>query len=267
MTAAGTEPPLRWRVNGCLSTGMLARRPVSDHCGAFADAGCSGSFISKLNDPVTISLRDLAYLMLTISDNVATDVITGVAGLDSINARLRTIGCAQTTVVGDVATMEDGVATILGFSDYAELLSAQRGDLGAAARDRSTDPSRIDRCRALDPAVASCTTARDATRLLASIWSDVAAPPPAGATLRSVMADQVTRRLAAAVPDGGSLAAKSGALFGRIRNEIGVITDPEAEQYAVAVLTRANEPFAGQAAIDSAMAAVVKSALRDLRGR
>jgi beta-lactamase class A len=218
--------------------------------------------ISRFRHPVTMSLRDVAYLMLTISDNAATDVVTAAVGLDAVTARLQAIGCDTTHVVSDIATMLDGVATDLGFPDYAELLRAQSGERGPEAQARATDQRRIDACRALDPTVATRTTARDMTRLLTAIWADEASAP-----LRAAMAEQVTRRMAPAVPDGGTLAAKSGGLFGRIRNEVGVITDPgrDGTAYAFAVLTRAHRPFAGEAAANAAMAAAVANAITRLR--
>ena len=78
------------------------------------------------------------------------------------------------------------------------------------------------------------------------------------------MGQQVTRRLEAAVPDGGALAAKSGALFGRVRNEVGVITWPDGSRYAVAIFTRAHAPFAGAAGINAQMARAVKLGIEAL---
>lgn len=73
------------------------------------------------------------------------------------------------------------------------------------------------------------------------------------------------RRLAPAVPDGGTLAAKSGGLFGRVRNEIGVISYPAGPAYAFAILTHASEAFRRGPLIDTAMAAAVDTAIRALR--
>ncbi len=80
------------------------------------------------------------------------------------------------------------------------------------------------------------------------------------------MAQQLTRRLATAVPAGGTLAAKSAALFGRVANEIAVITDNGREAYAVAVFTRAHEPFTNAAQIN-AMAAATAGAITKLQSR
>jgi beta-lactamase class A len=202
--------------------------------------------------------------MLTISDNAATNVIESVVGLEAINHRLGAIGCHETVVV-DFGAMLDEVALDLGFVDYPQLLVAQRGELGSEAQARSTDQARIDACRALDVSKTNRTTARDATRLLAAIWADTAAGAPARTTLRSVMAQQVTRRLAGAVPAGGALAAKSGTLFGRVANEIAVITDPDGDAYAVAICTRAHVPYRNQVAINAVMARAATEAIRLLR--
>ncbi|MGH9079741.1 MAG: serine hydrolase, partial [Acidimicrobiales bacterium] len=219
--------------------------------------------LSRFQDPATVSLRDLAYLMLTISDNAATEIIRSTVGRDTINRRLAGIGCHATVVV-DFRALLDGVAAELGFADYPELLVAQRGELGPDAQARSTDQDKIDACRALDPDQTNRTTARDSTRLLAAVWSDKAASPAACANLRSTMAEQVTRRFLRVVPPGGKLAAKSGALFGRVTNEIGVVTYSDGGAFAVAVFTRAEAPFQNQPRINAAMAQAAALAVERL---
>jgi len=222
--------------------------------------------ISCATDAVTMSLRDLCAAMLAISDNAATDAVLEVVGIAAVNDRLARLGCTSTVLVESIGSSIDALATELGFPDYATLLRAQAGDLGPDAQRASTDQERIGATRVLDPARATRTTARDMTRLLHAVWSDEAASEAACADLRQAMAGQVTRRLAPAVPDGGGLAAKSGSFFGRVRNEIGVITAPTGERYALAVLTRPHRPFVGTATIDHAMAEAVRVAIADLGG-
>lgn len=217
--------------------------------------------ISSAIDPVTISLRDLCAAMLAISDNAATDVVLEVVGIDAVNDRLGRLGCTSTVLVESIGSSIDALATELGFTDYATLLQAQAGDLGPEAQRVSTNQDRIGATRVLDPARATRTTARDMTCLLRAVWLDQAASETACANLRQAMAGQVTRRLAPAVPDGGGLAAKSGSLFGRVRNEIGVITTPTGEHFALAVLTRPHRPFVGTATIDRAMSEAVRVAI------
>ena len=221
--------------------------------------------LSIFEDPARVSLRDLARLMLTLSDNAATDILTRRVGLDRINARAQDCGCRATVLESDLQAMLDGVAAEMGFASYAELLDAQSGRQGDAARSRASDPERLDRVGALSPSRASRTTARDMTAFLDAVWNDSGAGPQACRSLRQVMAQQVTRRLEAAVPDGGGLAAKSGGLFGRVRNEIGVIAYPDGHRYAVAVLTRARKPFVGAAAINAQIGEAARLAIAALR--
>ena len=67
------------------------------------------------------------------------------------------------------------------------------------------------------------------------------------------------------MPDGGKLAAKSGGLFGRVRNEIAVITYTDGSCYAAAIFTQADKAFSGTAAINSQMGVIVDEAIRSLR--
>ena len=229
------------------------------------EATAGGPGIALFEHPVEIAVRDLAILMLTISDNTATDVLTHLVGFEAIHRRLSKLELYKTAITSDLKTMWDSIAKELGFADYAELLAAQSGKLGQAAKTRATDQAAIDRCAVIDPARTSHATARDMTHFLSLVWRDAAAAPAACAMLRAVMADQVSRRMEPAVPDGGKLAAKSGSLFGRIRNEIGVITWPDGRRYAFAVFTHAHTPFKGAPAINAAMAGAVKSAIGALR--
>jgi beta-lactamase class A len=230
---------------------------------ATATAGPTG--ISLYRDPVRLSLRDLAAQMMTVSDNAATDVVMRAVGLEAVNARAAHCGCHATHIVSDLSTMLDGVARALGFQSYAVLIEAQSGARGEAARAQSTNNDHIARLPPLDPLQATRTTARDMTTFLAAVWNDTAADPAACDDLRRLMEGQVTRRLERAVPDGGSLAAKSGGLFGRVRNEIAVITYPNSSRYAVAIFTQADKAFTGTAAINAQMGVIVDQAIRSLR--
>jgi beta-lactamase class A len=226
-------------------------------------AGPSG--ISAFEDPLRISLRDLCRLMMSISDNTATDVLVGVVGLNQVNARARACGCHATMVESDLRTLFDSIAVDLGFATYADLLVAQSGALGPDARRRSIDGARIDACTALDPDRTLRATPRDMTRLLRAIWADEAAPPVSCAAVRAVMAQQVTGRLVRALPDGATVASKTGSLLGRVRNEVGVITHADGRAFAVAVFTWAHQRFERVADIETEMARAMAAAIAGLR--
>ena len=226
-------------------------------------AGPTG--VSSFSDPVRMSLRDLARQMMSVSDNAATDLLLARVGRDRINARLHACGCLETVVECDLATMFDEMAIEIGFADYAELAAARAGGLGADALARSNDRALVDRATAFDPTRTNRSTPRDMTRLLRAAWRDEAATPDACAALREVMAQQVSTRLGRNLPDGATIAAKTGSLTGRVRNEAGVITHADGRAFAVAVFTRAHAPFEQVAAIEAEIGKGAAAAIDLLR--
>ncbi len=215
-------------------------------------AGPTG--LSNAQDPATLSLRDLASLMLSISDNAATDALIARVGLEQVQATLQALGLTQTVLVSDLRGMIASLAADAGVPTVDEL-----GSLSEAERDE-----RLGRCRALQPEHATRTTPADMTRLLRSIWRDEAAPAAACAEVRRLMAQQTSYRLAHGFPNEIKVHAKSGSLMGRVRNEIGVITYPDGRRYAVAVFTHAHRRAARQPAIDQAIGAVAALAVEHL---
>lgn len=189
--------------------------------GGVGTAGCK--------DDIEMSWRDLAHLMLTLSDNAATDLIYHRLGKDAIDTVLADIGLVNTRVVG---CCED-------------ILISMGNELGTEWRSPEFDalvsnlsPARVNKLAVLDPGQASASTPRDMTTLLEAIWTDRAAPADACQRVRTTMAQQIwPHRLAAGFGQGIRVAGKTGTLPG-IRNEIGIVTYPDERSYAVAVFTR-----------------------------
>ncbi len=221
--------------------------------------------LSTFTDEAELSLRDLARMMLSVSDNAATDVLLHRVGLPAVNATAAALGLAHTVVTGNLRDLLAGIGRDLGFAGWRELQEA--------ADDPQAPPGYVAGLRrrlvtvdALVPERTTRTTARDMATMLRLIWLDRAAPVPVCARLRRLLAGQVTRhRLAAGFPADVRVSAKSGSLLGVVRNEIGVVEYPDGARYAVAVFTRADEPFRGEREIDAAIGAVAASAVARLR--
>jgi beta-lactamase class A len=217
---------------------------------------------SLYEDDVEVSVRDLVVSMLTISDNVATDALIGLVGLDACNAAGRVIGMRRTTLASDLRSLIDGIAEDAGFADWQDLLRWQAGSPPATDRERVDE--QIAGGRALDPQLGTSTTPHDMCTLLDAIWSDTAAPPEACARVRRLMAAQLTRqRIASGFLPPAKVSAKSGGLMGVVRNEVGVIEYPN-DTFVAAIFTRSagGEDAAINAAIGAAAAAAV-SRLRE----
>ncbi len=133
--------------------------------------------LAAMLDPVRLSLRDAALLMMSVSDNTAADLLLRRVGLDAVNRTTARLGLTRTRAV----------------YGFGEMLATMREDAGPAGTRALTDPHVLTRLRALDPARTNRSTPRDMTRLLTALWRDEACPPQYGAAMRRVMGLQSGR--------------------------------------------------------------------------
>jgi beta-lactamase class A len=218
--------------------------------------------LSLFGDEATMSARDLLVLMLTISDNVATDALIELIGLDQLNAAARGDGMTATDVPSDLRTLLDQVASSAGFTSFAEIDALEETDPTRIAEIER----RLRQAPALDPGTSMRTTPRDMTTLLRAIWQDEAGPAAACARVRFLMARQLSRaRIASGFGPDAAIAAKSGALLGLVRNEVGVVTPPSGPAIAVAVFTRTPDGDADHRHIDAAVGQAAAIAVEALR--
>ncbi|MET8819349.1 serine hydrolase [Streptomyces sp. WAC04189] len=206
--------------------------------------------LAAMLDPVRLSLRDAALLMMSVSDNTAADLLLRRVGLDAVNRTTARLGLTRTRAV----------------YGFGEMLATMREDAGPAGTRALTDPHVLTRLRALDPARTNRSTPRDMTRLLTAVWRDEACPPQYGAAMRRVMGLQVwPHRLASGFPfDDVHVAGKTGTLP-TLRNEVGVVEYPDGGRYAVAVFTRTANPAATLPAADAVIGTAARIAVDALR--
>ncbi|WP_051852000.1 serine hydrolase [Streptomyces sp. NRRL F-5650] len=206
--------------------------------------------LAAMLDPVRLSLRDAAFLMMSVSDNTAADLLLRRVGLDAVNRTTARLGLTRTRAV----------------YGFGEMLGTMREDAGPDGARALTDPHVITRLRALDPARTNRSTPRDMTRLLGAVWRDEACPPEYGAAMRRIMGLQVwPHRLAAGFPfDDVHVAGKTGSLP-TLRNEVGVVEYPDGGRYAVAVFTRTAHTAAVLPAADAVIGTAARIAVDALR--
>lgn len=230
---------------------LTERVKVAANERTFGPTGLSGML-----DEVELSLRDLANLMMTVSDNTATDVIVKCVGLDRINSTLASLGLTETFLTGDCKD------TLFSLIEDLKIDPSKEPPLIG-----TIDPELLKAARALRAETTSRTTPREITRLLELIWQDEAGPPEACAEVRRIMALQVwSHRMTAGFPDGVKLSAKTGTLPG-IRNEAGVIEYPDGGRYAVGVFTVAHSYDQRLPAIDAVIGTGARLAVDHLRSK
>ncbi|MEV4223071.1 MULTISPECIES: serine hydrolase [Nonomuraea] len=215
---------------------------AADKDGGIGTSGCA--------DDVSLTLRDLAHFMLTMSDNAATDVLLRRVGLDRVHATLAGLGLRRTRLIGGCA----------------ELFAQVVAELGTIDTD-GMPRERIEPLAVRDPERTTSSTPRETTALLAAIWRDEAGPPEACAEVRTIMGNQIwPHRLAAGFGDEVRVSGKTGTLWG-IRNEAGVVEYPDGGRYAVAVFLRTTSLGGRDPEADAAIGRAARHAVDRLRGR
>jgi beta-lactamase class A len=184
--------------------------------------------LSVFADAAEWSLRDVVTSMITVSDNAATDIVTGLLGIDRVNATMAGLGLDRTVLIGDCATLFASMSADYGTDDperVEELMAA--------------DPTRVATLAVNVPERTNRSTPRESARLLQLLWTDAAAGPAACAEARRILGLQVwSHRLTSGFPDDTlRISGKTGTI-GVVRNEIGVVEYPDGRRFAIAVFLR-----------------------------
>ncbi|MDO3682770.1 serine hydrolase [Micromonospora sp. C28ISP2-4] len=220
---------------------------AADRLGGWGVAGCA--------DDVEISLRDLAYLAMSVSDNTAADLLLRRVGADVLPMLAAELDLPRTRIVGGPRQLVETMLSDVGArteADFARIFP-------------TLSPERVRAMRVFDPEHTSSSTARELTRLLRLVWRDEAGPAPACAMVRELMARQLFwTRLAAGFPPGVRVAGKTGTLPG-LHLEAGVAEYPDGRRYAIAVAVRTERLAARRIDVDLAMGEAARTAVESLR--
>ena len=197
--------------------------------------------ITPLYDPpgVTLSMRNLANLMMIISDNSAADICLAKAGAAAVNRRMRGLGIEGIRV--DRSCQE----LILDFQgrDTAKLKDLARDDLREALRRDPQRPSIEARFAADDRVAADPrdnATPNAMVALLDAIWHGTAVDRHASDAVLDLLkrCQTGTARLRGLLPASTDVAHKTGTLGGVV-NDVGIIYLPDgAGHVAIAVMSK-----------------------------
>ena len=215
-------------------------------------AGPTG--VSALADPVTMSLRDLAVSMMTVSDNASADALLNLVGLRRLAELLEAFGLQRTWV-------RRGTAAHLRDLQRRTGLDSPDAALAVLADNDRTDPVGV-----YEAANASASTPRDLTLLLRRLWAGELLSAGQTEFVKAAMHRQVFQhRMASGFPhDGVRVAGKTGT-FGALRHEVGVVTLPDGAAFAIAVFTLAARGDVRQPRVDAAIGEAARVAVDLLR--
>jgi beta-lactamase class A len=111
----------------------------------------SGIIASEFSDGVQLPLRDVAHLMIVLSDNTATNMILQRFGADMVNAYLDRIGITGTRAMRKIRGDGPVTAETSGYSAAGKLPENQKYGLGKSSpRDMVTILEKLDRGEIVD---------------------------------------------------------------------------------------------------------------------
>ena len=192
-----------------------------------ADTKVAGSGVLQyLDDGLSPTLRDLAVLMMSVSDNTATDLLFDRVGKDRIEATMDRLGLPSIRAPYDIREMLMELVDLdhAQPGGYEELRRRLRLSLGSGGR--SMVPEQADR-----------STPADMCRLLELIESQAILDEAAcGAILELMKRIQSAARIPGLLPKGTVVAHKTGS-YRRLRNDVGIVYAPTGP-YAIALFAR-----------------------------
>lgn len=196
--------------------------------------------IQDLDAGLAPTLKDLATLMITVSDNMATDLVLEQIGLAQVEAAMWDLGLTSTTVP----------LTIRGILYNTVGLDVANPDHTYALYQQRSKEGYIDwNCRAYGDGDNNVSTPRDLGRLL----EDLARRASLGGPSYDAMIDIMKRQkyntiIPLHLPEGAQAAHKTGSLRG-IRNDAGIVYHADGSYIIALCSKRLADPVAGAAAL------------------
>jgi beta-lactamase class A len=185
------------------------------------------------------TIRDLATLMIVLSDNAATDLLCERLGAANVTARMRSLGLTQTSVDGGT---RDLILLALGLrrEDDRKLTADTIRAVDWAGRAKEIEENRrkfLDECP-------NCTTPAEMTLLLEKMArAETADQEFTDQMLRILSRQQFNQRLPRWLPLGTRVDHKTGTLTSPVWvvNDAGMIYLPNGYRVVVSVFSRGAE--------------------------
>jgi beta-lactamase class A len=182
------------------------------------------------------TVKDLATLMITVSDNAATDLVLAQIDLASLAATLRGLGLTRTEIPLTVrALLYDTVGLDAANPEHTYELYLERSRAGV-----------IDwNCRAYADEGNNVSTPREMATLLELIERRQGLSTASCDAMIDIMKRQkYTDRIPRQLPEGTDVAHKTGSLRG-IRNDAGIVYAPDGPYVISLFAKRLADPVAG----------------------
>lgn len=187
--------------------------------------------LQHLDEGLEPTVRDLAELMIIVSDNYATDLIYGMIGHDRLAASIRELGLRNThlphttwQILAQMAGIDPDDDSLV-YDDLREALKGSASDEDGLA---STGSEEYDR-----------STPADMVRTMSLIEEGYGLSDESRTAIVETLKHQnFTTRIPGRLPEGVGIevAHKTGSVRG-VRNDVGIVYGPGI-RYAIAIMSR-----------------------------
>jgi beta-lactamase class A len=188
-----------------------------------ADRVPGSGVLQDLDDGLALTVRDLAVLMITISDNTAADLLLARLGKGRVERAMADIGCASVRVPFSIRELFEELTDSPG-ADYGTLKELLRVSAGSGGRAVIAEQT----VRA---------TPRDIGRIFEGLESgSILDAPSCAAALDILKQTEAATRIPALLPKGTVVAHKTGTFRGA-RCDAGIVYAPSGP-YAIALMSK-----------------------------
>ena len=216
-----------------------------------ADRSPGSGVLKELAGGLRPTVRDLATLMIIVSDNTATDMLYHLVGRDRLNDAMRDLGLHQTSLpmsCKDLLNSMYGVDTDDVFEGIRQVADAlAHGRVVAGSDGLSEERSDVS-------------SPRDMVRLLEMLHRGELLSEPSTAAVMDILGrQQAATIIPYGLPPGTRTAHKTGGVTG-VRCDVGIVFAPSGP-YAVALMAK---HVTDTKAIDRALASVSEAVYAEL---
>lgn len=196
------------------------------------DDWCPGSGVLKEITPgATLTIRDLAVLMIIVSDNLATDILVGMLDIAEVERTTQSLGFVNTHLkMGCKGLIAHSTGVRENWPAPEQVREvALRMEKGLHDPDAMTLKGVPEN---------NSTTPLDMINLMERLYKGQVLGQKADSFVLDIMGrQQIKERIPALLPPGTRVANKTGALGGRILNDVGLVFPQKTDPYAVAIFT------------------------------
>lgn len=234
-TASTLKSPLLYELYRQSDAGMvnLTDRITLSHSNRVPGSG----ILQDLDEGLQPTIRDLAELMIIVSDNWATDLLYGIVGKDNMAATLQNLGLNNTFIPMTIREMFSAMAEVDPEDpavDYQTLKDALKNRTSGEDNVAFASDSRND-----------VSTPRDMGKLMRLIHEGVGLSEDGRAGVLKILKDQnFNSRIPARLPIDQNIevAHKTGSLRG-VANDVGTVYSPKVN-YIITMMSKSQSDSA-----------------------